>query len=262
MNSVENISIENDTLKLEGYAFYLNQDSTNASISLFLKNLKNNDEIWMETETINRPDIREHYNCKFNYANYGFIATKKYNKLSMEDGYEIFINIDTFDESGNKYRKTVSSKRYLFEDRILSFNPYDFDYPDANIKSDLLKNVLTKGLLHIYRKDIGLYVYEYQNKLYWIANNHFPFDEDGKTYIPYQLYTTQNSNLPEYRIQYGFDNLDFYFEDNELTNEATYPYRVAVHDIPVQYTVTYIVTGIYDTANKDWLCREFFQIKY
>lgn len=260
INKVENMKIENDVLKLEGYAFYLNRNSSNSSISIFLKNISNNNEIWMDTETISREDIQNYYNCEFNYEHSGYIATTRYNKLNISKVYEIFLNIDTYDENGKIQRKTVTTNRYLYNEELLTYNPYDFVQPDINVQSELLKRIFKEGLLRFYRKDVGIYIYEYQNKLYWVADNNFQFDEEGRTYIPYQLWTSQLNKLPENRIQYGYDNLDFVFENFEIKEENTVPYRVAVRDIPDNYAITYALTGVYDLNENKLLWHDYFFI--
>jgi len=259
INNIENMHKEKEFLKLEGYAFYLESNSNNASISVFLKNLKNDKEIWMDTKTILRPDVQNYYNCEYNYENAGYIATTKYNKLIMSDGYEIFINIDTNDEYGNKKRITVSTNRFIYNDKLISYNPYLFDYPDKNIQSELIKKIFCEGQLLFYQKDNGIYVYKYQNKLYWIATNNFQFSKESKTYILYQLWTTQVNKLPKDRIQYNYDKMDFIFEEHEIFDENTSPYRVAVQDIPTDYAITYILTGVYDLIEDNMLWKEYFQ---
>jgi len=260
INEIEQININNGILQLEGYAFYLDHNSKNNIISLFLKNLKNNDEVWMETENILRPDIQNYYNCEFNYENSGFIATTKLKNLIKEDSYEIFINLDKVSDDGKVSRVTVSTNRYIYNGNLLSYNPYDFDYPNQNTHSEFLQKIFNDGKLHYYNNDIGIYIYEYQKKLYWIATEKFPFNENGNTCIPYQIWTTQKNLLPDYRRKYEFDNLDFYFENFELKDENTKPYRVAVYDLPTSYAITHILTGVYNVNEDKWIWAAKFQV--
>lgn len=260
MNSIDKLEIEDDILKLEGYAFLLEQDSNNNSILMFLKNLKDNNDIWMDVETTIRPDIQDKFYSEYNYETSGFIATTKYKNLEMDDGYEIFVKIDINDNNGKKYRKTVSTNRYIYKDKLYQYNPYEFDFP-INAKSELLNNIFKEGNLQFYRKDAGVYVYEYKDKLYWIASKNFKFNENGQTQIPFHIYTTQINMLPEDRVQYKYDNYDFFFEEFEIKNENTEPYRVAVHDLPKNYPITYIHTGTYDNKNNNWIWDEYFQLK-
>jgi hypothetical protein len=107
----------------------------------------------------------------------------------------------------------------------------------------------------------GMYVYQYDGKLYWIATKDYTFDESGSTYIRYQLHTSQINKLPSESIQNKFDNLDFYFEQQEYKEENTVPYRVVIHDIPDDYIITYINTGAYDTVNDVWKWEKCFHIE-
>lgn len=249
INSVESIRHEGDGIQLEGYAFILEKDSSESKISVFLRNLDTKDEIWLDMEQVDRVDVDSYYDGGYNYKNSGFIAYNKGIIVNSDEAYEIIINIDyrESDKNGTQNkRKTVSTNQYISGGELYSYNPIDFDLPSINIESDLLKKVFTNGTLCFYHKEEGIYVYQYNGRLYWIATDDFKFEENDKTYIIYHLYTSQVDKLRASRIKHKFDNLDFDFESYEYKEENTTPYRVAIRDIPEEYAITYIKTGVYN----------------
>ncbi|NLJ91163.1 MAG: hypothetical protein GX323_09725 [Clostridiales bacterium] len=252
INSIENISIEDDDIILKGYAFKLDNNSIGSSISVFLRNVDTGQEVWFDTEQIERYDVNSYYDCEFDYSNSGFVASASSDKLDKDEIYEIIINVDYNNNNTDtkKTRRTVSAQRYIYNEELYAYNPNEFDKPDMDIESELLREVFDNGQLYLYQKDAGMYVYQYMDKLYWIATKDFEFEETGLTYIIYSFYTSQINKLPEDRIQHRFDRLSFYFEEHEYKDEVTVPYRVAIRDIPSDYPITYMVTGIYDTENE------------
>ena len=260
INSVENMTLEKDKFLLKGYAFYNGIDTNESNISVFLKSVTYDKEIWLDVEQTPRPDVNSYYKCDYNYENSGFLATGKTNKLKTDECYEVFINIDYLNPSNAKIRRTVSSNQYIVNNKLYDYNPFTFDKPDLNVKSDLLQDVFSNGKLCFYQSDIGMYVYQHNGKLYWIATPDFNFNNENLTQIIYHLNTSQVEKLPEYRIQYKFDNLDFIFEEYEYVDEDTSPYRVAIRKIPNQYSITYITTGVYDKFNRVSLWNKSFHL--
>lgn len=253
INSIEDIIIDSDKLILDGYAFLLGKDASDTSVSLFLRNIFNGKEIWLDTKKCNRTDVNLYFSSEYNYEYSGFRASIKDNKLNDDECYEIIINLNYNENGPGKVKKTVSSNRFILNGQLFDYNPYEFIKPDLELKSELLRNVFNDGQLYVYQKEAGMYIYQYEGKLYWIATDDFNFNANGQTYIPYQPHTSQKSKLPADQVQYGFDNLDFYFEQYEYKDDITEPYRVAIREIPVEYPITYVRTGLYDLTNKTWL---------
>lgn len=263
INSIENIIVDNKNVILNGYAFMLNSDTSDNIISLFIRSMDTEKEIWFDTEQVNRPDVKEYFGGENNYYSSGFIASQDLKSLNQDEIYEIIINLDCI-ESNNKHgskktRKTVSTNRYLLNNELYDYNPEEFNMPDIDIESELLREVFSNGHLCFYNKEEGIYMYQYNNKLYYITMDNFKYN-DGKTLIPYHLYTTNISKLPKERIQHKFNNPDFIFEQNEFKDEITAPYRVVIRNIPQEYPVAYITTGVYDEENNQWIWTESFHL--
>lgn len=260
INDIEDISTNSDNISLSGFAFLLDMDSVDSSISLFLRNVSNGKEVWMHSEKNVRPDINLYFNCEYNYGNSGFFAKVKKEKLYKDQCYEVLVNLDYYNTSYKKVRKTVSTNRYILNGELYAYNPYEYDEPDNNLMSNLLRNVFLNGRLCFYQKDAGMYVYQYEGKLYWFANKDFVFDESGLTYISCHFYTSQANKLMTESIPLKYSNWDFYFEKQEYTEEDTVPYRVAIRDIPEDYAITYIMTGDFDPVNKVSTWTKYFHI--
>lgn len=255
INKIENISIEGDNIFLDGYAFLKGIDSKGSSISLFLLNSNNSDEVWSDIKQFERKDVDSYFTSENIYKHSGFRAYIN-NDLKDDECYEIILNIDYKDIDLHTKRQTVSSKKYILNERLYDYNPYNFDKPELNIHSELLSKVFSEGSLCLYQKDAGVYIYQYSGRLYWIATEDFIFDENGQTNITYTLYTTQDYKLPNQK--YIFDNKGFYFEQYEYKDEVTKPFRIAIREIPENYAITYIKTG--QRKNDSWYWSELFQL--
>lgn len=250
INMVENIDKVDDNITLRGYAFILERDSTNSSISVFLRNVDTGREVWLKTKHVDRSDVNDYYDCEYNYGNSGFTASIDNDKLDKDEVYEIIINVDYKDikdsTKRDNFRTTVSSKQYIQDSKLYSYNPNEFNMPDLSIKSDFLNEVFQNGRLCFYQKDAGMYLYQYNDKLYWVATKDFKFDPDGSTYIICGFYSSQINKLPKAYREQKLDRQSFYFEEYEYKEEDTSPYRVAIRNIPKEYPITYMITGVYD----------------
>lgn len=271
MNEVEDFCLVDGKLVLEGYAFQLNKDSTDSNvISVFLRNTNTDEEVWADISQSERTDINTYYGPEYNYEHSGFQAVVKEKNLNSDECYEVIVKVvyddirtdDKGDVTTHEVNKTVSTNRFILDGKLYDYNPFEFDEPDMNVESDLLREVLANGRLCFYQKEAGMYVYQYEGQLYWIARSDFEFNINGDpvTVVPYHLATSQVDKLPEHRIQHAFDNLGLNFEEVEYLEENTSPYRMVVFDIPQEYPITYVTTGHYSTTTEEWIWKKSFHL--
>lgn len=252
MFQVDSAVCNEKELVLEGWAFELDGNSAEGKYDIVLCNIDTEKRYYPEMEYTIRDDVNGYFLCEYDYAQSGFVATIPLRKLDLDIGiYEILVRpVDT--------RQAFKTGIYYANGELMFANPDTFT--PLNADGTELEQILKNGILRVYRPDFGMYVYQFDNKLYWIADENFAFEDDGSTYIQYQLWTTQTENLPQHRLdnEHYWDNIGFLFEEHEMKFDNANKYRVAVREIPQEYSITEIRTG-YVTDNV-WVWKQDFRI--
>ena len=124
--------------------------------------------------------------------------------------------------------------------------------------TEALDEIVRNGTFRLYRPDYHCWVYQKDWSLYWIVDENFTFEEDGSTYIQYQLWTTQTDRLPQKRLENNWlwDNIGGCFEDYEVQGDFG-DCRVMRRDIPTAYPLTAIETGYYKDGA--WIWKHYFR---
>lgn len=263
---VDSIQFTNNQLKIEGYAFmylsYRNEDtavdgSPDEIIPAIY--LKSTNEIGKMREMkleygIARQDVNNYFKCEYDYTHTGFKATIDATAIDKNAEYEILV----------KYPGVFSpfhSGNYICRNEVYRISRNEYIEPE--VKGTDLENIVNSKSCVVYNPDHHCWVYQKDNKLFWIVDENFYFEDDGSTYIQYQIDTTQFDKLPKDRFDNGWywSNIGGNFEDYEITDDMNCgKYRVCCREIPQEYSVTAIYTGYY--TDEHWVWQECFRPMY
>jgi len=234
---IDSVETNGGELVLTGWVFELGKDADKGDFDIVLYDYNNDREYYLDTEDVVRNDVNEYFLCEYDYSNSGFVATCELKEVkTYEENYEILLRV-------RDSQVAYGTRVYVSDGEISYVIPEEYEKLD--VKGTELEVIVNDGVLRLYKPEFGIYIYQYENRLYWIADKSFVFDISGNTYMQYQTWTTQMDNLPKYRIEQGvlFDELGFYFEQKETMHVGNY--RVAVSEIPINYSITKIETGYY-----------------
>lgn len=243
---IDEAEVEGDQITLTGFAFWYERKPI--PIELVLQSTSTREMIELDVRNTTRADVNQYFLCQYDYEPTGFIAT---GKIDPSEEYEVLIL--------RRRLFPVSTGVFVTGEDVHYVAEKDFVAPE--VEGTDLEPIVKRGVLRVFEPDEHCWVYQYEGALYWVVDQDFYFEDDGTTYIQYQLYTTQTQNLPAHRLENNWlwDNIGAYFEANELEGDFG-AYRVMRRDIPSEYSVTSIITGYY--ANGHWIWERYFRPYY
>ncbi len=250
---VDSAETEDGDFVLRGFAFELDKDATEGAFEIVLQDIESGKRYFPKMEYMERTDVNEYFLCEYDYLQTGFEAVIKAKKLDLDvKNYEVLLR--RADE-----RQTYQTGTYISKGRLMYAEPSEFESLD--VEGTDLEMVVKDGILRVYRPDYGMYVYQYDGELYWIADEKYEYGEDGNTYVECQLDTSQVDKLPKSRLEkkYYWDNIGFWFASKEITDKNIGEYRVAKIDLPKEYSIEVIWTGKHDG---NWIWRNYFRPYY
>lgn len=253
VHQVDSVEQKGKNVVLTGFAFKLDMDAPKGSFEIVLRDIESEELYFPKMKYSNRKDVNEYFLCEYDYLNSGYEATIKARELNLDKrDYEVLLKMK--DE-----KKTYQTGTFISKGQLMYANPKK--YVPLEVTGTDLMPIVENGVLRVYRPDFGIYVYQYEGELYWIAENDYEFDENGDTVIQYQLDTTQIEKLPQIRFEnkWYWDNMSFRFSGNELFGWETGDYRVAKKKLPTAYAIEKIWTGKYVN---DWVWTQDFRPWY
>lgn len=99
-----------------------------------------------------------------------------------------------------------------------------------------------------------MYVYQNENKLYWIMLSEYI--TDFNLIVPIHVYTNKPELLPEARRIQSCIDLSFSLSDT-IEYDKYVMYEI---EMPDTFPITYLHTGLYDSVNSLWICDDYFQV--
>lgn len=252
MFQIDSITEDDEDLVISGWAFQLDQNAEHEKYEIILRDTITGKGYYPKTEYHSRTDVNEYFVCEYDYSESGFLSKISLKKLDLKNSvYEVLLRPGTDKE-------VYATGVYYSKGEMHHVNPEKF-IPLQCEGTDLEK-VVEEGILEVYRPDVGMYVYQYEGEMYWIASEQYGF-VNGDSVVQFQMYTTQVDRLPAERLESGnlWSNIGFKFSANELVEWDTGQYRVAKCALPTDYSITVIWTGNYID---DWIWRSDFRPWY
>lgn len=172
------------------------------------------------------------------------ISGTQFNAVAVapDDDYEIDVIFKGY--------QPISTGIYINSQRV----EYVKNAPTPAVSGTDLAFLIESGILKVYNADYDAYVYQVEDRLYWLIGKHFDAS------IIYHLYTEELENLPEERKKYGFDNRGVKVgSDRDLTSSMDCGRYIVLSDIiPTEYSVKAIAVGM--GKGPEILWREYFRV--
>ncbi len=256
ISKIENIEEKGNEIVISG-----NVIRNGVSVEkLFLILQSNGREFFFETEFEVEKQRDKSIENKWEGQLYRFYVNIGNDELISENCYEILLglreNIGGKD-TGKIQVEKIHTNSFLYQNQIHTVDASKIVSPcfsDAWIST-----VIEDGRICAYNDRFPAWVYCYEGALYWIFSDEY-CRELEEMYIPLHISTFLNKDLPEYSRQDGFENKDFNFFSHEYEMSKAEKYRVACVELPKEYPITYVSTGIYDRLAGKWVWSETFQL--
>lgn len=233
----DSATLTDGKLELKGFAF--RDGKIPRKPVLILRSTNTGKKIRLSVSETERPDAGSYFGIEI----HGFKAE---GRVSPEEEYEILIRWP--------WTVALQTGTYITGENIHYYPSEGLIEPTGKDLDDIVQ----KGVLRLYRPDYHCWVYQSGVDLCWVVGPDFVFEDDGGTYIQYQLWTTETSKLPQERLENNWlwDNIGGYFEEYEIEGDFG-PYRVMKREIPAEYPVMTIETGYY--KNGAWVWKHYFR---
>lgn len=248
---IEGVEEKGENILFYGWTVY--PDAQNKEIALVLK-AEDNEEHILFADLTEKKGITDSFLLSENFGNQGFEASIRKTKLDTNSCHEIFISV-LFETEKNgetvESRKKIATCMYYYDGNIYCYNPKEFKKP--NVISEELIRVVEEGTVRAYDSVEGIWVYQYDTKLFClIDSNKNRICEETKLDVPVMVLTSCEELLPENRQQYGNDHLGAYYANEKYAKENKEVIQVVEVELPTEYPVTYVMTGVYDNTQKQW----------
>ncbi len=243
---IEEASLKDGRLETIGICFWYERDT--ADYTIVLQSTRTKERYALNTEcSLPRPDVAAYFNR--DYLNVGFQAAGP--QMDKEEEYEIILDFGFF--------RAIATGVYLSieQDASVSIHYFSNDMVvPLRTKGTDLEEIVNDGVLKVYNPGYHVYVYLYEDCLYWIVEDGFKFEADGTTCLELVLCTTEKERLSAESLAAGkdFDSFPVIFEQCEMQGDFG-RYRVCARELPTDYPITLIRTGYY---SKGWVWRKSF----
>lgn len=254
ITQVEKIENKDGKITITGFAFKLNKSAKEKAYAIVLRDMDTDKFVFPKMEYVQRADVNRYFLCDYDYSDSGFIARIDDEVLRLEEkNYEVLVK-PYWDEYA------YQTGLYLAKGEMLCTNPEN--YVALDTEGTELDTIIKNGILRVYEPNIGVYVYQLEETMYWVFEKDYAyFNDNGDMWLQYILYTTQNEKLPKEQLEINclWNNSSFSFKKRELSQYETEKYRVVACEMPKEHSVTFIQTGHYA---EEWYWRKQFRPWY
>ncbi len=250
---VERIFEEDNDIVIEGWFFELKEVQkkkveleSNSKLGIILVNLNdldnkefNSNERYkgckMNVTRCNRNSVNKYFDCEYDYSNCGFIAKIEKKDIDIYNGeYQVIFKTE---ETG---RDGILSKNYIINGE-LKYKKND-DLSTVSVEGTDLEKIVNEGNYVAGSVNDNVFIFQYERNIYCIIKEEDYPKVMGELKMEYTLDTTQFDKLPEGRV---YRNLSSFFERFEISDyKNTGGYRVAVREIPTEFSVYWISIGL------------------